>query len=169
MYELDGLKQGPIKLGDAAGDWLQVARQAIQTRIERYAASEIKFSLLAICKNRKQAAQEAMAVEEARVARITAVLEGGAAPMETSDADTPDALAAQRMQAQSTIDDLRAEVIAEEHKFEAWHQENIRRKHNYIPLVVEMLKVLAEKEKLSDLVQKAEAKKRELLAKKAAA
>ena len=110
-----------------------------------------------------------MAVEEARVARITAVLEGGAAPMETSDADTPDALAAQRMQAQSTIDDLRAEVIAEEHKFEAWHQENIRRKHNYIPLVVEMLKVLAEKEKLSDLVQKAEAKKRELLAKKAAA
>lgn len=164
VFELDGLKQGPIKLGDAASDWLQVARQAIQSRIERYAASEIKFSLLALCKNRKQAAEEGIAVEKARIAHITAALESGATPMDTND-DTPDALAAQRLQAQSAIDELRAEVISEEHKFAAWHQENIRRKHNYIPLVVGMLKALAEKGKLGGLIDKAEAKKQEILAK----
>ena len=100
----------------------------------------------------------------ANIAHITAALESGATPMDTND-DTPDALAAQRLQAQSAIDELRAEVISEEHKFAAWHQENIRRKHNYIPLVVGMLKALAEKGKLGGLIDKAEAKKQEILAK----
>lgn len=34
VYELDGLKPGPILLGEGE-DWLAVARPAIQARIER--------------------------------------------------------------------------------------------------------------------------------------
>lgn len=143
VYELDGLKAGPIKLGDAApGDeaaWLDVARGAVQARIERYAGSEIKFNLLAICKNRKLVAEEAIAAEEAK----------GAACNE------------------GAVAELRADIASEEAKFANWRDENVRRKHNYIPLAVELLKVLAEQKKLPAMVEKAEVKRQELMAKAA--
>ncbi len=36
--------------------------------------------------------------------------------------------------------------------------ENIRRKHNYLPLIMEILKTLAQEGKLTDLVEKAKEK-----------
>ncbi len=49
LYELDGLQTGPIALGTLEGpDWVPLARAAIQARIDKYAAEEIRFSLLAL-------------------------------------------------------------------------------------------------------------------------
>lgn len=49
LYELDGLQPGPISFGEcSADDWLSKAREQIQARIQKYAAGEIKFNLLAI-------------------------------------------------------------------------------------------------------------------------
>ena len=49
VYELDGLKAGPVDLGEAgAAGWLPTARAAIEAKIQKYAASEIKFNLMAI-------------------------------------------------------------------------------------------------------------------------
>ena len=56
VYELDGLKKGPILVGECEEDWLSVARPAIQQRINQYASSEIQFNLMAIVKNRKEGA-----------------------------------------------------------------------------------------------------------------
>lgn len=36
---------------------------------------------------------------------------------------------------------------------QGWQEENLRRKHNYVPFIVEMLKVLARERKLLPLVQ----------------
>ncbi|CBJ27411.1 conserved unknown protein [Ectocarpus siliculosus] len=71
VFELDGLKSGPVNLGDIPGhggnlastscsgvhgdDWLSVASPAIEERIARYSAGEIRFNLLAIVKNRMRA------------------------------------------------------------------------------------------------------------------
>ena len=52
MYELDGLKQGPINHGEYLDEnWLDVAVPAIQKRISAYSSNEIKFNLMAVTKD----------------------------------------------------------------------------------------------------------------------
>lgn len=48
---------------------------------------------------------------------------------------------------------LQALIAAEEEKEKSFKAENIRRRHNYIPFIVELLKVLAKEGKLVPLVQ----------------
>lgn len=46
-------------------------------------------------------------------------------------------------------------IQEEEAKMARYKNENLRRRHNYTPFIVELLKVLAKENKLSELVQKA--------------
>lgn len=58
LYELDGLKDGPIDLG-AIGDknWLDVVRPVIEKRIQKYSEGEIHFNLMAIVSDRQMLCQ----------------------------------------------------------------------------------------------------------------
>ena len=58
VYELDGMQQGPILLGEKGEDWIEVAKKAINERIQKYAASEIRFNLLAITERKDLAAKK---------------------------------------------------------------------------------------------------------------
>lgn len=54
VYELDGLQTGPILIGKYEGnDWVGVARQEIQQRIEKYSEKEIRFNLMVVCEDLK--------------------------------------------------------------------------------------------------------------------
>jgi ubiquitin carboxyl-terminal hydrolase L5 len=145
LYELDGLKEGPIDLGliPSDSDWVQLARPVIEKRIQKYSEGEIHFNLLAVISDRKM-------LYERQLEQIQTQLSSGAS-MET------DALLAQ-------INHLKSMVNEEETKMKRYKAENIRRKHNYLPLIMEILKSLAQEGKLTDLVAKA--KERALQVKK---
>ena len=138
LYELDGLKDGPIDLGTipkdllAAGNWLEYARPVIEKRIAKYSEGEIHFNLMAIVSDRKLMYQK----------RLEQLLNPSS--METDSEST-----------QLEINHLKDLIKEEDEKQRRYKMENIRRRHNYLPLIMEILKTLGSEGKLTDLVEKA--------------
>ncbi|RUS87607.1 hypothetical protein EGW08_004652 [Elysia chlorotica] len=150
LYELDGLKSGPIDLGSipAGVDWVDVARPVIERRIQKYSADEIHFNLMALVSDRKREYSK-------RLKELSSMVESSG--MESSDV-------------QSEISRLGQMIMEEERKEQQYKVENIRRRHNYLPFIMELLKILAEDRKLLPLIEKAkqtaiERKKKEKAAK----
>ncbi|XP_030766148.1 ubiquitin carboxyl-terminal hydrolase isozyme L5 [Sitophilus oryzae] len=137
LYELDGLKQGPIDLGPISPDseWTDVVRPIIEKRIQRYSEGEIHFNLMAIVSDRKM-------LYERRLEDIQKQIDNGAAD---------DSL-------QDEVANLKLLIEEEESKRRLYKIENIRRKHNYLPLIVEILKLLAKDGKLTPLYEQAKEK-----------
>lgn len=138
LYELDGLKDGPIDLGPihSNGDWLETVRPVIEKRIQKYNEGEIHFNLMAIISDRKSLYQK-------RLEELTAQLQGSGMEVEET---------------QSEINKLHMGLAEEEQKQKRYKLENIRRKHNYLPLIMELLKILAEEGKLVPLITAAKQK-----------
>lgn len=69
VYELDGLRPGPIKVGDVppGSNWMHVVQPELERRIERYATSEIRFNLMAVCDDKLHAAEEGIGRCRARL------------------------------------------------------------------------------------------------------
>ena len=185
LYELDGLKKGPISHGACTdSDWMGKACPVIQRRIEQYASSEIRFNLMALIKNRREVLEEKVAALELRKARCVSVMGGGedvggggggsgmevdggpgagagggaGAGAGAEEGPLPsghDALAAEVARIEGETAQLRGEIEMERTKMQNWKDENIRRKFNYIPFIFNFLKVLAEKKKLDPLIEKA--------------
>lgn len=59
---------------------------------------------------------------------------------------------------QSELSRLRLLIEEEDNKRRQYQTENIRRKHNYLPLIVEILKILAKEGKLMPLYEQAKQK-----------
>lgn len=133
LYELDGLKEGPIDLGAIGdGNWLDVVRPVIEKRIQKYSEGEIHFNLMALVSDRQMIYQR----------QLDALLNASDDAMETDSK-------------QNEIAKLRMQIDDEIMKRKRYRIENIRRKHNYLPLIVEILKILGEKGQLMPLYEKA--------------
>jgi ubiquitin carboxyl-terminal hydrolase L5 len=170
LWELDGLKPGPINLGECSkDDWLMKVGPVIQKRIEKYSKSEIRFNLMAIIGNKKQmytqeieSLEKKLAILQDRLSQLTSGAAADSQAMEIDDMpSTADEANARIQQIQSQISQLQQKIAVEEEKFRAWRAENIRRKHNYIPFLVNLLRILAEKGELMPLVQKAKQQAKE--------
>ena len=151
VYELDGLQPGPICVGsyqsdptspkndnrgdeddddDADFSWLAAARAAIQTRIEKYASSEIKFNLMALTADKRKVVQS----------KLSALLSSGV------------------VEDDERIQNYNLQLVQEEEQRQHWKQENERRRHNYIPFCMELIRALAMSGTLQDCTRKASEK-----------
>lgn len=134
LYELDGLKEGPIDLGaiETSKNWIDVVRPIIEKRMQKYSEGEIHFNLMAIVSDRQMIYQK----------QIDKLLSADENAMDTDENQTEIA------RLRSLIED---EIV----KRKRYRIENIRRKHNYLPFIVELLKMLGEQGQLTPLYEKA--------------
>ncbi|NXP21008.1 UCHL5 hydrolase, partial [Scytalopus superciliaris] len=123
LYELDGLREGPIDLGACnQDDWISAVRPVIEKRIQKQDLLEFFFVLLK---------------EE---------------PMDTDQSSN------MLSSIQSEVAKYQMLIEEENQKLKRYKIENIRRKHNYLPFIMELLKTLAEHQQLIPLVEKAKEK-----------
>lgn len=142
LYELDGLKEAPLDHGPlpADADWTQAARPIIEKRMQKYSEGEIRFNLMAVISDRRALYQKQLQLLQSNAQE---------AGMET------DSIQAEMARLQMQISD-------EEKKMEKYRTENIRRKHNYIPFIMELLKILAKEGKLVQMYEQAKERSEKL-------
>lgn len=148
LYELDGLREGPVDLGSIpdGSDWIRTAKPVIEKRMQQYSEDEIQFNLMAVVGDKVPGYKKKLAELEQQL----------------SSGMVTDTLELQ-------ISELRSLISDQEAKMRAYRIENIRRKHNHLPLIMEIIKKLASESKLSPLLTKAKKKaieQRELKQKK---
>eukprot|EP00088_Acartia_fossae_P036301 TRINITY_DN37495_c0_g1_i1.p1 TRINITY_DN37495_c0_g1~~TRINITY_DN37495_c0_g1_i1.p1 ORF type:complete len:312 (+),score=129.85 TRINITY_DN37495_c0_g1_i1:48-983(+) len=124
IYELDGLKEGPIDHGAAGENWTETVRPIIEARMQMYKEGEIHFNLLAMV--------------EDKIQKFNRIISSGAGEDEK-----------QR---------VRMLLADEESRRARWKMENIRRRHNYLPIIMELLKQLAQRGELGTVYEKAKEK-----------
>ena len=166
VYELDGLRGGPIRIGPVAANanWITVAAPEIQRRCGELGADAVKFSLMAVMGNRKNQAEKDIQQATTRRNQIAEAM--GTGNGATTELTTEDARLASEIAANESI------VVEETRKFEGYKKENKRRRHNYVPLVVNLLKLMAKNKALipahAKAVENVKVKREERIAKKKA-
>lgn len=137
LYELDGLREGPVDLGviPDGSDWILTAKPVIEKRMQQYSEDEIQFNLMAVVGDKVPSYKKKL----------------GELEMQLHSGMVTDTLEFQ-------ISELRQLISEQESKMRAYQIENIRRKHNHLPLIMEIIKKLASESKLMPLVAKAKKK-----------
>mmetsp|Transcript_13866 Transcript_13866/g.32935 ORF Transcript_13866/g.32935 Transcript_13866/m.32935 type:complete len:363 (-) Transcript_13866:243-1331(-) len=177
LWELDGLQQGPILLGDVdpAEPWWRKVVPILQERIQRYSATEIRFNLLAVCRNKKDHCVSELAKLRQHSNMIRAALlshgvdvpeEDGMDVGESEEGEEDDSIMektpAELQEALSTCQfkaaELRNALADEEERRVRYEKENARRRHNFVPFIFQLLQGLAQQKALGGLMKEAEAK-----------
>jgi len=150
VYEIDGLRPGPIHIGAASREtWWDVARPAIEDRMQR--ANDIKSVLLAVGRSQKASLEEKLELLQAQAMSFTGV-------------ESAESLAVQGevRQAERDLADNAEERASQ-------RAENVLRRHNFFPLILQLSQALAKRGQLVPMVAAAKEKKARAVAARAGA
>jgi ubiquitin carboxyl-terminal hydrolase L5 len=143
LMEIDGLKEGPVNHGECTEEnWLSKVKPVIEKRIAQYQTSEIRFNLMAVTKDPLEEYQNEMKEISKRISELE------------KDESKIAELEAAKMDKQDILD----KIHTHEAKLERYSVENARRRHNWFPLIIELLKVLAKNGKLEPAIQASQEK-----------
>lgn len=128
LYELDGLKPGPILIHTdtevTSGNWMSFARQAIQTRLAQYASKEIRFNLMALIGNQAEQIKGKMDKIQQQIDAATATpataSADGSAPMDAGAAASASSSSVALPLLQEELAHLQRLLADETHKMEKW-------------------------------------------------
>jgi ubiquitin carboxyl-terminal hydrolase L5 len=168
LYELDGWQGGPIELADCDEEtWLPIAREEINKRIALYESKEVRFNLLAVVGDMLEKYNAEADLISLKIKHLSTALDlpfGGLVTGELTEAQKS-SLPTEKEQQESLLADLENDIFEiidkkneELEKRDNWTKENQRRRHNYVPLVLELLKIMSEKKMLTSLYKEAEEK-----------
>ena len=138
VYELDGLKAGPILVGsiDTGCDWLTVVKPVIEARMARYSASETHFALMSIGRSTLASLRA-----EADAARLRL--------------ESLEPASSEEQQCKECIADIDLRIFEENSRLLSQREENDRRKHNFVPFILRLLHHLSRKGSLMELRESA--------------
>ena len=120
-----------------------VAKPAIESRMQRYASSETAFALLTLRPKRSTLLENEISSLEERLQEISLV--------EDEDEDVKEVATEIR----GRIADLKGRLDYELSNLERQRQENIRRRHNYFPFILTLLKHLSKRNLLQPMIDRA--------------
>jgi len=141
IYELDGLQEGPLDHGriPEGADWLDHVRPVIEQRMAKYQTGEIHFNLMAVIQDKLLGYKRQI-----------------------------EAISSQAPINEAMLSEVRIRMAEEQEIRQRWAKENIRRRHNYLPFIIELLKFLAADKALQGIYDKAKEKSLEQHQKKQA-
>ena len=172
IYELDGMQEGPILHGECEeSEWIDRIKPILASRMDEYSGSEIRFNLLALVQNKRDLLRKSVNDLHLKVLSVKTKLmsldqevEGDEMEGEfdeeyfTSLSDDVDLLQAELASMQEDKQRLGEDLLAEDNKYKKWMVENQRRKHNYVPFILNLLEKLADEQKLIPLMESAKEK-----------
>ena len=151
LYEFDGLKTSPQLHGTyptGTSQWIPLAINAIQEKISKLQQNgdEIRFNLMALIKDRSIVIREEI---DQHIRRICELEEAIQRDPQTSPDDP------RRCEINQLVGlnmELESALEAERCKLESYDLENERRRHNYIPFFVTLVKAMAKTGQLKSLL-----------------
>lgn len=132
VYELDGLQQGPRDIGPIeTDDWIDVVSKDVSERVKEYSSDEIRFGLLVVTDDQRVRLDEQLVKLQAENAPI------------------------------DQINEVTEKLAQQQDKRALWAKENARRKWNFMPFIVDFIKLLAETGHAKDIYKKATENKKQ--------
>ncbi|KAJ2021600.1 ubiquitin carboxyl-terminal hydrolase [Coemansia sp. S85] len=155
LYELDGLRRGPVDHGKSA-DWLERVGEVIQQRMGEYNEGEIRFNLMAVIGDRRKKLTEQISGVDRDISVLMAELE----KLRLEDSKDLGDVESRIAGLNSERAELEHLVDLENGKFARYQFDNALRKLNFIPFVYQLARAMAEKGVLEPAVDKAKEKAR---------
>lgn len=168
IYELDGLRGDPIIVGEYNNNissnnsnWIEVVKNEVKRRMEEFSVKENGFTLLGVVDNIKEKCIKELNKENELIGiiqnyGITNTIPNGYSIKDIGETEEERSLIVASHQ--EMMREMEEKIANEDKKFERYRIENNRRKHNYIPFAMELLKIMCEKNIIDGIYNTAEQK-----------